>query len=468
MKKIVFFILSLALLSACKQKINEFNADKGSADFTKYVSIGNSLTAGYADGALYKSGQENSYPNILAKQFTTVGGGAFIQPLIETEDGIGINSDNPLLPQPFIPKMVLKILPDMDCGGTPIPGSYSLKPDILTHTVDQAAYGAILAARPVAAGPYNNMGVPGAKLQHLFFPGYGSAFGNPFFARFATSQTTSVIADAAVQQPTFFSLWIGNNDVLLSAIAGNALTVTPVDTFAKYYPMAVGAMLASGKQPKGIVATIPDVTTIPFFTTISQQLPYNGVILDSTQASGLNQLYGLYGHTEIIWHKGANPFVIAREDGQWVQMGPSDLFLLTLPTDSLKCRGMGIADTTVHPIPKPYPIPGKFVLDASEQAIIQGHVDAFNVIIKQTATIKGLAVADMNQVLKSFASGMVFDGIKFNASFITGGLFSTDGIHLNPRGNATAANFFIQAINAKYGSTIPQVSVTDYHGLIFP
>src|ERR1035437_1619260 len=108
MKKIVFFILSLALLSACKQKINEFNADKGSADFTKYVSIGNSLTAGYADGALYKSGQENSYPNILAKQFTTVGGGAFIQPLIETEDGIGINSDNPLLPQPFIPKMVLK------------------------------------------------------------------------------------------------------------------------------------------------------------------------------------------------------------------------------------------------------------------------------------------------------------------------------------------------------------------------
>jgi len=60
MKKIVFFILSLALLSACKQKVNEFNADRGSADFTKYVSVGNSLTAGYADGALYKSGQINS------------------------------------------------------------------------------------------------------------------------------------------------------------------------------------------------------------------------------------------------------------------------------------------------------------------------------------------------------------------------------------------------------------------------
>ena len=63
---------------------------------------------------------------------------------------------------------------------------------------------------------------------------------------------------------------------------------------------------------------------------------------------------------------------------------------------------------------------------------------------------------------------MIFDGIKFNTSFVTGGLFSTDGIHVNPRGNAVIANYFIQAINNKYGSTIPQVSVTDYHGLIFP
>jgi len=465
MKKIVFFILSLALLSACKQKVNEFNADRGSADFTKYVSVGNSLTAGYADGALYKSGQINSYPNILAQQFTTVGGGAFIQPLIETEDGIGLNVT------PFglylTPKMVLKILPDMDCGGTTIPGSYSLKPDLLTHTPDQAAYGAILAARPVAAGPYNNMAVPGAQLQHLFFKGYGSPLGNPFFARFASNPLASIIEDVMAQQPTFFSLWIGNNDVLTSALAGTSLLVTPVDTFAKYYPMAVGALLASGKQPKGIVATIPDVTSIPFFTTISQQLPWNGIVLDATQATGLNTLYGMFGHTEITWQAGPNGFVVAKEDGTWAHMGPQDLFLLTLPTDSIKCKGMGIVDTTGGGY-KLYPIPGKFVLDANEQAVIKLHVDAFNGIIKQTAAVKGLAVADMNQVLKSFASGMVFDGIKFNTSFVTGGLFSTDGIHVNPRGNAVIANYFIQAINATYGSTIPQVSVTDYHGLIFP
>jgi hypothetical protein len=464
MKKIIFFVLSLALLSACKQKIDEFNADKGSADFTKYVSIGNSLTAGYADGALYKSGQENSYPSILAKQFTTVGGGAFIQPLIETEDGIGINQTP--LGMYLTPKMVLKILQDNDCSGTPVPGSYSLKPDLLTHTPDQAAYAAILFARPLASGPYNNMGVPGAKLQHIFYPGFGAL--NPFFGRFASGATASVLGDAAAQQPTFFSLWIGNNDVLLSALAGTSAFITPVDTFNVYYPLAVQMMMASGKNPKGILATIPDVTSVPFFTTISKKIPYNGVVLDSTEAAGLNQLYYLTGHSEIVWHAGANPFVIQREDGTWVQMGPGDLFLLTLPTDSLKCRGMGIADTTVHPIPKPYPIPGKYVLDANEQAALQNAVNAYNVKIKETAASYGMALADMNKELNNFASGMTFDGIKLNTTFVTGGLFSTDGIHLNPRGYAAVANIFIQAINAKYGSTIPQVSITDYKGLIFP
>jgi hypothetical protein len=279
--------------------------------------------------------------------------------------------------------------------------------------------------------------------------------------------TASVLEDAAAQKPTFFSLWIGNNDVLLSALAGTDAFITAVDTFAKYYPLAVGAMLASGKSPKGIVATIPDVTSIPFFTTISSKLPYNNVVLTAAQAAGLNALYTGFGHPEITWQAGANSFVIKKEDGTWVHMGPSDLFLLTMPTDSIQCRGMGIVDTTVSPI-RLYPIPGKYVLDLNEQANIQQHIDAYNQIIKQTAISTGLAVADMNQELKGFQSGMVFDGIKLNTTFITGGLFSTDGIHLNPRGCATVANIFIRAINAKYNSTIPQVSITDYHGIIFP
>lgn len=464
MKKILFIILSLAIFTACERKIDEFAPSANGLDFSNFVSVGNSLTAGYADGALYLSGQENSIPNIMAKQFQTVGGGAFRQPLIGTEDGVGFQQ----IPGGIYcyTKMVLKIVPDKDCAGNPV-GTASLKPGFVSNP-DQATLQQQLFAPPTVAGPYNNMGVPGATLQAIFYPGYGSAYGNPYFKRFATSATTSVLQDAIAQQPTFFYLWIGNNDALLSALAGTDQMLTPADTFAKYYPMAAGALMASGKQPKGVVATIPDVTSIPFFTTISKKLPYNSVILDATQAAQLNFVYGAWGHTEIVWKEGANPFVYAKEDGTYAQMGPNDLFLLTLPTDSIKCRLMGTADTTVHPIPKPYPIPGKFILDLGEQATIEGRINQYNVIIKQVATSQNLALADMNTYLKSFASGMVFDGIKVSTTFVTGGLFSTDGVHLNPRGNAIAANYFIQAINTKYGSNIPQADMTNYPGLVFP
>ena len=38
----------------------------GEADFSNYVALGNSLTAGYADGTIYLTGQLNSYPVLLA------------------------------------------------------------------------------------------------------------------------------------------------------------------------------------------------------------------------------------------------------------------------------------------------------------------------------------------------------------------------------------------------------------------
>jgi hypothetical protein len=465
MKKIFLILLSFAVFAACERKIDEFAPSANGLDFSKFVSVGNSMTAGYADGALYTSGQVNSIPNIMADQFKLVGGGNFIQPLIATEEGVGITqtSAGPY----FTTKMALKVTSGKNCDGSP-DGNYSLKPGLLNPAADQATLAGQLLSRPTDPGPYNNMGVPGATVQTLFYPGYGSALGNPYFARFASNPMATVIGDAAAQQPTFFYLWIGNNDVLGSALAGTDMYATPVDTFAKYYNIAVGALLASGKSPKGVLANIPDVTSIPFFNTISKSLPYNGVVLNATQAAGLNTLYGMYGHPEIVWHEGQNPFVITTTTGEWVQMQAGDQFLLTLPTDSLKCRGMGIADQTVGPIPKPYPIPGKYVLQKGEIENLTSRVNAYNQIIKAAADANNLAYVNMNSNMKYFEPGLVFDGIKLNLSFVTGGLFSTDGIHLCPRGNAIAANYFIQAINLKYSSNIPQVNIGSYSGLIFP
>jgi len=55
-----------------------------------------------------------------------------------------------------------------------------------------------------------------------------------------------------------------------------------------------------------------------------------------------------------------------------------------------------------------------------------------------------------------------------SALFVKGGVYSLDGIDLNPIGQATLANQFITAINNTYGSTIPQLDETAYSGIIFP
>ena len=59
----------------------------GTADFSKFVAIGNSLTAGFQDGALYNAGQANSLPAQMAQSFAAVGGGAFNQPDINSVNG---------------------------------------------------------------------------------------------------------------------------------------------------------------------------------------------------------------------------------------------------------------------------------------------------------------------------------------------------------------------------------------------
>ena len=462
--KLLYLFAAMFFLAACEPKIQEFEASAGDADFAKYVSVGNSLTAGYADGALYKSAQENAYPNILATQFSLVDGGVFIQPVIDNEFGI--------LPG----KRKLGI--SLDCNNVAGLGPV-------------ADVGALAPIAPVGYA-VNNMGVPGAKSYHLLAPGYGSIAGlmtlpptaNPYFVRFASSTTTSVVADAAAANPTFFSLWIGNNDVLGYATSGGrgnvaSEIITPEVMFNGAMDLIVGALTAGGA--KGVIANIPDVTDVPFFTTV----PFNGLYLDADKAAALNGAYaaveaaiqgmGVAGFTYgFNFTAGYNAFVIEDLDFPIAglpkvfkirQARAGELILLTVPQDSLKCYGMGSFSVANS---KPFGIPSKYVLDETEVTNIKNAVTAFNTKIQSLATEKGLAFVDMNANLKNAKTGVYYDGQLFTTKYVTGGIFSLDGIHLNGQGNAIVANYFLDAINLKYNAKIPKVDVNFYPGLKFP
>lgn len=448
--KYYIFILLLAIIASCKPEIDEFTPSKGGADFTSYLAVGNSLTAGYADGSLYKSGQENSFPNILAKQFAYVGGGEFKQPLMADDYGFGIDGITP------VPKLILG--PSTDCMG-----ATSLAPMRAPVPVDPANFASV-----AVSGPYNNIGVPGAKAVHFDIAGYSTL--NPYFARFAVDQTTPLI-DYISGNATFFTLWIGNNDALGYALSGGAADMlTPPAAFSLKYDNIVKACIAStpGAEAKGALANLPDILSIPYCSFMSTQIPYNGMVLTAGQADSLGMLYGLYGHPEITFTEGQNAFVVENSDGSWGRMTADDKFLLSLPSDSMKCFGMGVA---VPPpgMPAPFPIPHKYILDEAEIADIRNHTDQYNATIMNLATTYNLAYVDMKQVLMDAGTtGIMIDGYSITSAFITGNAFSLDGIHLTPVGNAMAAHYYIEAINATYAASIPQVVVPDYEAVTFP
>jgi hypothetical protein len=440
MKRLLFIILSLAVFASCERKIDELTVSKGAADFSRFVAVGNSMMAGYSDGALYHSGQANSIPNLLAKQFALAGGGTFVQPVVNSEYGVDFPGS--------MPRLVLGY--KADCKGvtglSPIPYIGERDPVLpVGHQV-------------------NNLGIPGAKSFHMIFPGYANY--NPYYARFASGMTKMVIEEIPALNPSFFAVWLGDNDVLSYALTGGVGdSITSPQFFGYAMGNVVGSLVANGS--KGVLANIPDITAIPFFTTV----PYNGLVLTQNQADSINMAMQLY-QLPFVYTAGPNPFIIADPTSPHPyfkvrQMQPGELVLLSVPQDSLKCKGMGIIDPG-NPLAGPYPIPTQYVLTLDEVTNIQTATAAYNQIIADLAVTYQLGVVDMNSNLKKIQQGIVWDGVKMNAKFISGGVFSLDGVHLNARGNAVAANYFIDAINAQYASTLPYLNITEYQGVVYP
>lgn len=430
----IILLFALAALVACKPEIDEFTTTAGSADFSNYVAVGNSLTAGLADGELYRSGQQNSFPAILAYQFEAAGGGVFNQPLMYDEFGFG----NRLLLDAALPGPV-------PAEGTPDPANFESM---------------------ASEGPFNNMGVPGAKSFHLITEGYAAL--NPYYGRFAAEPNSTVLGDAAGQNPSFFTLWIGSNDVLVYATAGGAEdSITDQQTFAYSADLILQQMTAGGA--KGAIANIPDITSIPYFSYMNTQLPYNGLVLtEQTDVDALNAAYyelnqiikGAGSNDTLAFAPGQNPFVIVDTDLPWGlrQMKADELFLLTLPTDSILNYGWG----------SQVPIPDQYVLTSAEIDDINSAIAGYNNTLAGLAQQYDLAMVDINDKLNQAATGgLEYDGVTFTNAFITGNTFSLDGIHLTAQGNAMVANFFIEVINAKYGSQLKPVKPGLYPGIYY-
>ncbi len=282
--------------------------------------------------------------------------------------------------------------------------------------------------------PYNNLGVPGAdSLDILSTVTDGGGFHDLILRGKGTA-----LKEGAALHPTFITLWIGNNDVLGAATQGRAiegLTLTSVAKFRARYSAVVDAVKATGA--KVVAANIPDVDTIPFVSTIPP------VVVDPVS------------HAPVLVSGQPVPLI-----------GPSGSLAsnahVLLSASSLLAQGIGIPKALGG---QGTPLPDAVILDADEVGSIRDHVAGYNLAIGDLCSAAGIPVLDVNGLLRDLATrGRNVGGVTLNSDYLTGGIFSYDGIHPSDLGYAVLANEWIAKIN-EGGASLPVVDLAPFLGV---
>lgn len=413
----------------------------GTADFTKFVVVGNSLTAGYQNGGLSEQFQVNSYGAQISRQLGIEDGGElgsdFEQPLVDDPGTSGILTLNLTTTKP-----------------TPV------------TTPSNSFINATLARA------YDNLGIPGSFIYDFqsatssansWVAGVLGSSPNTLFdaiLRGSGSQYTQLKS----LQPTFIIWWEGHNDILGYATNGAGLNgvftaipgvppYTPRNSteaaafgfpgtlnFTDMYTRAMDSVTAIAGADV-ITGNIPDVTAVPYFTALYPNptvLPKVDTLVTSVVTGAKARVY--YQET--------------KDSIQFVLLPASSVFG---STSTAIGDGSGATPYGLHPSD---PVSGKYTLTFAEVRNIQSITATYNAVIAAAAAAKSVDVVDFHSIFNTIATtGITYPGgFVANAKFLSGGLFSLDGVHPSSHGYAVVANSFIDAINTKYGSAIPRIN----------
>ena len=240
----------------------------------------------------------------------------------------------------------------------------------------------------------------------------------------------------------------------------------------------------------GVMANIPYVTDIPFFTTV----PHNPIPLDETTANAVNSAYAAYNggveqafaylvsvnaisqddaDAEIaqrtisfcdVDENGTpcnNPVVIidealtdltainpalvsmrqATENDLIVILAASFIGTLADPSNPASVNGVAV------------PLADNWVLTETEIQEVITATDNFNAKLASAAEQADFAFFNANEFWQNLTNGN-FSSNNFSPTtgLVVGGLFSLDAVHPTSRGYGIIANEFMKAIDAKYNS----------------
>jgi lysophospholipase L1-like esterase len=412
MKKIFAIITAAVMLLTAVPGF----AARGSADFTRFVALGDSYGAGVESTSLNERHQQFSWPAVIARQ---AGAPDFQQPLVSFP---GIGNELQLLNVVAFPPVIAP------AAGTGQP---------INSTLPR---------------PYNNLSVPGANVTDLTTikgnenPPQGTA---QSFARFILRGLGTPVDQAIAQHPTFIAVWIGGNDLLGAVLSGTPKALTPVETFRTSYNAMLDKLVAGAPNAGMVVGNLPtNATAVPVINTVAP------VLINPATRQPL-----------LI---GGNPVPLIADLGNGT-VGPLPAGSKVLLTASSKiASGFGIppqlaAVPPFNALPNVgQPLADTDVLTPAEITEITNRAVAFNDIISTAAAARNIPVADIKTLFDRWSAGITVGPFVLNGAFVSGGLFSLDGFHLTDIGYTLFANEYIRTINANYDTEIPLAGLSQF------
>ena len=395
-------------------------AARGSADFTRFVAIGDSYGAGYEAGSLNERHQIFSWPAIVAQQ----AGLHLCQPTAAATDNCFAQ---PLISYPGLPAGEFVLTPT-GSGLTQVPGTGS-----------PAMFGFGRA--------YNNLSVPGYTVgAALALTGTEPTSG---LGQVILRGRGNEVDQALSLHPTFIGVWLGGNDFLGAVSNGKPSLLTPLATFTASYNALLDKLVAGAPAAGIVVGNLPaNFASAP----LTARLP--GIVL--TPAG-----------TPLLIGGAPVPLIFDPGDGNIQPLPAGSIVLLTALTRLQQGAGIPPNFKTIPPF-NALPLVGTPLTDSetitpAEQTQFATAIAGYNAAITASAAAHNVALADIKGLFDRWATSstnpIVIGPFAFTNTFGTGGLFSLDGVHPSDLGYILFANEFIKAINSNYSTHIPLASV---------
>ncbi len=251
--------------------------------FVRYVSLGNSITAGFQSGGIHELFQRDAYPVLLAgKAGATFG------------------------------------VPELSFPGCPPPFAAPL-------SGERIAEAPCFFRDPAHPPLVQNLAVPGHTLLDAADP---AGPGSSTLATLILGGRTQIEAmlDA---EPTLVSVWLGNNDALGAALVGDTARLTPLPTFQAALDELAGAIDATPAADAILIGVADPILIAPalqpgaYFWLVEQsgEAPVPLAVDDSCAP-------GSPGGTRWVSFLVANPYLAGQADSVRVDCGPGAAFVL--------------------------------------------------------------------------------------------------------------------------------------------